>query len=413
MSLTAIQGSASTSTGVNSPAATAAREGAQIVTATIETRLEAAADAWHLLEQHGFATPYQRMVWTAAWLRHVGKALGAKPAIVTLRDGAGAPLALFPMVIQNEGPVRVARFAGGKHASFNCGLFSPHVTPVLTADVLRRALSGLARAPHHADVLVLHEQPLVWQGLPNPLALLPHTPSANEGYRFALSPDWETLAKGKFSHDARHKLRRKSRKLAELGKVRYLRATTREQALAILSAFFEQKAARFKTQGILDAFAEPGVREFLTDAATTAIEAGTPAIVLFACLLDERVIATYGAAINGTRFCGMFTSFDDAPDLYRWSPGDLLLMHIVEQMCLASLTTFDLGVGDAPYKHVYCDEREALFDTVLPLTRRGKVAGALAAASITAKRWVKQTPWMMSMVQLLRRLRAARPAART
>jgi CelD/BcsL family acetyltransferase involved in cellulose biosynthesis len=405
MSVTAIHSSASAPAGMDSQAA---RLCGEAVSTTIETRLEAVAGAWQQLEQHGIATPYQRMGWTTAWLETVGQALGAAPAIVMLRDGAGAPLALFPMVIRKEGIVRVARFAGGKHASFNLGLFSPDAAAALTADVISSAFSGLAGAPHHADVLVLQEQPMAWQGFANPLALLPHTPSANEGYRFALSPDWEKLAKAKFSHDARHKLRRKGRKLAEMGEVRYVRATTQDEARAILAAFFEQKAARFKAQGIPDAFADPGVREFLTSAATTGLETGTPAITMFACMLNERIIATYGAAINGTRFCGMFTSFDDAPDLYRWSPGDLLLMHIVEQMCVAGLTTFDLGVGDAPYKHVYCDEREALFDTVLPLTAKGKVAAMLEAAAIKAKRWVKQTPWMMAMVQRLRRLKATR-----
>src|SRR5690606_39534326 len=60
----------------------------------------------------------------------------------------------------------------------------------------------------------------------------------------------------------------------------------------------------------------------------------------------ERIVATYGAAISAERFCGMFTSFDTAEDVFRWSPGDLMLHHLVGLMSARGLKVFDLGVGE-------------------------------------------------------------------
>src|SRR5207245_7111021 len=42
-----------------------------------------------------------------------------------------------------------------------------------------------------ADLLVLYQQPLAWRDLPNPMALLPHQPSANDCPLLVMEPGAE------------------------------------------------------------------------------------------------------------------------------------------------------------------------------------------------------------------------------
>ncbi len=162
-------------------------------------------------------------------------------------------------------------------------------------------------------------------------------------YSLQLEGDCEALIKDRQSADARHKLRRKLNRLNDMGTLRFGMAEDEGTARAILAAFLQQKRARLAVAGITDPFAAPGVEDFLEDACCAGFASGGPAIRLFALWLDDRIIATYGAAVDATRFSGMFTAFDGSEDVFRWSPGEHLLLWLIRHHCAAGLAVFDLG----------------------------------------------------------------------
>ena len=90
----------------------------------------------------------------------------------------------------------------------------------------------------------------------------------------------------------------------------------------------------------------------------------------------------------------------------RHSPGLVLLTHMVADCATRGLRSFDIGVGRAHYKSFFCREPEPLFDTFLPLTRRGRLAAAAFAMAFAIKRVIKQNRALWSAVQILRRARA-------
>ncbi len=358
-------------------------------------------ETWLALERSGIHTPYQRFEFVAAWLRNVGQAEGATAAIAVMRDLAGEALAIFPFCTTSLGPLRLLRFVGGKHSNFNMGLFSSEAPAVLHADMLRETLraAGIATGAHLA---VLESQPRSWEGFANPLAALANHESAEPAYKMSLSGDFEALIADRVSKDARGKLRRKERRLSEFGAISYRRAQTAAEVNAGLDAFFSQKTARFLQLGQPDVFAEPGVRAFITEASLAGLEHGAAAIQLYLCVAGERIVATYGAAIDEKRFCGMFTSFDNAEDMFRWSPGDLLLFNLVRIMHEKGFSTFDLGVGEAKYKESYCDQIEPLFDTIMPLSAIGGPAALAYRCALAAKARIKQSPRLLAAINKLR-----------
>ncbi len=86
--------------------------------------------------------------------------------------------------------------------------------------------------------------------------------------------------------------------------------------------------------------------------------------------------------MNATRYSGMMTSFDADPEVSRFSPGDLLLHHLVGEQTARGRLSFDLGVGEARYKASICDETIALVETVWPVSLRGH-AYALVRTALT------------------------------
>lgn len=377
------------------------------VTTAVVSDIHSIAAEWRGLERLGACTNYQTFAWQDAFQRHAASLYGT-PAYVTARCQTGALLAIAPLVIARRGPLKIAQFIGGDHSNYNMFVWHPDFATHLDAWDVGNLLQQIGRATG-VDMLDLRNQPHAWEGFQNPLALVPHQTSPSHAYRFALGRTCEAVLNERFSKDSLGKLRRKERRLGEIGPLRYVTASTPAEVDAILDAFLEQKTLRFQQQGITDAYADPGIRAFLREAAMDGVERGTAPVQLFGLFAGDQVIATFGASVSDRRFCGMFTSFEASRDISRFSPGDLLLMHIVKQMCRRGLETFDLGIGEATYKERYCDVAERLFDSPVGISLPGRAAAVGLRGTYKLKRLVKQDPRLMALVTRWRRYRGRQP----
>jgi CelD/BcsL family acetyltransferase involved in cellulose biosynthesis len=348
------------------------------------------------------ATPYQRFEFLNLWQRHVGAEAGVTPFVVAGFDAIDAPLFLLPFGTRKLGRWTVVEFLGGKHANFNMGLWRRDIAASIGADALRAVLERLAG---RADLLMLRNQSLTWGGTTNPFALLPHQRAANLGFSGALAPDFEALLRARTNAAARKKMRKKERTLAGYGTVRFERAETVAQVHRVLDAFFKQKSARMQRIGVSDAFAEADVRRFIEAAAAERTAAGHPLIELYALSVDDIIVATMSGIAGDGRFCAMFNSIIDGRYAVE-SPGEQLILNLVRQCCERGLDTFDLGIGEAHSKNLFCGDAEPLFDSFLPLSPAGRLLAPAAAISEAGKRAIKQNATLWSMVQGLRRLRA-------
>jgi len=358
---------------------------------------------WRVLWQADkLATPYQSYELLKLWQRHAGAAAGVTPFIVVGFNAEGAPLFLLPLGRRRLAGLRVAEFLGGKHANFNMAVWRRDAAESIEADDLRGVLAQLAA---HADVLRLANQPLSWGGTTNPFALLPHMRAANYGFSGALIPDYEALLRARTNSATRKKMRKKERALASFGAVRFEQACSDDEVRRVLDVFFKQKSMRMRDLGIADIFARPGVRRFIEAAAVERPD-GRPLIELYSLSVGDIVVAAMGGTVGGGRFSGMFNSI--IKDRYAAeSPGEQLLAHLVRHCCERGLHTFDLGIGQATYKTLFCPDAEPLFDSHLPLTARGRILAIVFGIAARGKRAVKGNGALWSLTRALRRLRAA------
>jgi CelD/BcsL family acetyltransferase involved in cellulose biosynthesis len=370
---------------------------------TVFSDMETAEPHWRALEQVcALATPYQQFDFLKLWQRHVGAPAGVTPFIVVGFNPFGTPLFLLPLGVRRVLGLRVTEFLGGKHANFNMALWRGDAAAHLTASDVKAALGRLR---HEADLLSLVNQPLTWAGATNPFALLPHQRAANAAFSGKLIPDFEALLRARTNAAARKKMRKKERALASFGAVRFARPEGTHDIRAALDTFFKQKSARMRAQGVSDAFADANVRRFVEAVATARRPGGEPLIELYTLSVDDMIVATMGGIVGRGRFCAMFNSIAGGRYAAE-SPGEQLVVHLVRHCCERGFDTFDLGVGSARYKNLFCGDAEPLFDSFLGLSAAGFMPAMACRLAAAIKRAIKQHPSLWAAVKLTRRLRA-------
>lgn len=365
--------------------------------------MAAARPHWLALEQHGcFMTPYQAFDFLDLWQRHIGAGEGVEPCILVGFDEADAPLLVLPLGRRRmAGGLKAVEFLGGKHSNFNMGLWRADYLAAVTAEDLRGVFAHLAG---EADVVSLGNQPLMWAGRDNPLALLPHQASPSFGFSGPLQSDFEALFDARTSAVGRRKMRKKERTLAGIGEVVFARASTEADIRRVAEDFFTQKSARMRAIGLPDVFAAQDVRDFVMAGALTPTPAGSRLIELYTLSVGDTNVATMGGVCADGRFSAMFSSI--IHDRFKTeSPGEQLLVRVVRDCCERGLHTFDLGVGEASYKSLFCDP-DPMFDSDWPLTAKGRAVALMHRGFAAAKRAVKQNPALWSIVVAARRIKA-------
>jgi CelD/BcsL family acetyltransferase involved in cellulose biosynthesis len=362
-----------------------------------------AAAVWDRLAADAVATPFGRRDWVELWQRHIGASAGQRPLIAVARDGREEPLFILPFAVRTGRLLTVARYFGGSHAQLNMGLWRRDIAAALTADDLNAAFASIAQQ-RGIDLFILLNQPALWDGRANPLVQLPHQASPDDVFRVDFDGEsGDAVIKSRLKPTLRGLLKSKEKKLAKLEGYRYFRAATADEADRVLTAFFTQKAAHLKAQGVRNAFAEPGAADFLRAACVEGLAAGTPTIELHAIEGGGEVLAIMGGVVNAQRFSSMFNSYT-LTEHARWSPGLILISHLMRACADRRIASYDLGAGYATYKRWFCKTTDPLFDSVLSFSERGHIAAALCRTGLAGKRWIKTTGPLWAMVRAVRRV---------
>ena len=361
--------------------------------------LTAAEGIWRKLEgaQTSF-TPYQRFDFLSAWQRQVGEREGLVPFIVIGYDAERLPLLLLPLALRHACGARCASFMGGKHSTFNMALFDRDFAASATQADLEGLISAISQRSE-ADVLTLHQQPVRWRDLPNPLALLPHQPCANDCPLLVMEPGAEPAAL--VSNSFRRRLKGKERKLQSLPGYRSRVASSEADIMRLLDWFFRVKPLRMAEQKLPNVFADPGIENFVRRACTAPIAGGKHAIDIHALECDEEVIAIFAGVADGHRFSMLFNTYTMSANS-KYSPGLILMRDIIDHYAGRDYRALDLGIGSDDYKRLFCKSDEPIFDSFIPLSQRGKLAAGVISGLNRTKRLVKHNPALLEMAQKLR-----------
>jgi len=376
--------------------APARSKASRIAHVDVVTDIGAAEAVWRVFEESGHLfTPYQRFDMLSPWQQRVGGQEGASPFIVIASDAERHPLLLLPLSLRHGHGVRTACFMGGKHTTFNMGLWNAE----FAAEVTTADLDALLAPLHdHVDVLSLTQQPLRWHDQQNPFALLPRQSAINGCPLLVMEPGGPPASR--ISNSFRRRLKSKEKKLQALAGYRYHLATTDADVTRLLDWFFRVKPARMAEQKLPNVFAETGVEQFIRSACLAPRGEGR-AIDIHALECDDEVIAIFAGVADGQRFSMMFNTYTMSEHA-RYSPGLILMRYIIDRYAERGYRSLDLGIGSDEYKRMFCKDDEDIFDSFVPLTSRGKLA-AMAMSSLNhGKRLVKQNQMLFDLARRLR-----------
>ena len=302
----------------------------------------------------------------------IARARGAEPVFVTVLGRSDEPLALFPLSIESDSEftrvfrqIRVLRFLDGGLSDYNAPVVFPAVRD-WDDKIVRTIWNTLRRYLPPFDVAAFEKMPACVGDLPNPLSLLKTSAREASGHATTLSGTWRDFA---VKLPNWRNLRRLSRRLGELGTLKFEIAETPEQYDVTIEALVQHKRRRsLETRGY-DSLDRPGFRSYLSKARDFLYPSGP--VCAFALKLDDRVIAAQFDCIAGSRLNGLICSFD--AEWHTYSPGRLLLERKIEWCFSNRIVVFDFGIGDEAYKNCYCDTEILLRDTTIPSTAKGLV----------------------------------------
>lgn len=374
-------------------------EARRISDVAIFDTMEAAETLWRDLERGDvLMTPYQRFALQAAWQTHVGTREGLRPHIIVALDAERAPVLILPLGLRSDAGVRVAHYLGGKHITFNMPLYRRDFAAEATKHDLDDLITRIKAHRGAADVLAMARQPIAWQGIDNPMTLLPYQTSVNDCPLLKLVPGQAPVER--VSKSFRSRLKSKERKLQSLPGYRYSLATSPAEVTRALDMFFAVKPQRMAEQKLPNVFAEPGIAEFIRAACHSATGEGRT-IEMHTLSCDDEVIALYAGVADNDRFSMMFNTYTLSPSS-KYSPGLILMRDIIDHYGERGLRTLDLGIGSDEYKRLFCKDDEPIVDSYLPLSARGIPAAGLLSSFSRIKRLVKHNPALMQAAQALR-----------
>lgn len=355
---------------------TAARQSAGAVASgsyvgRLHRGVEPVRAVWQAADARGNSTVFQSLPWTETWLDTIGPAIGAEFFVVEVLDPSGASTCLLPIVRLRRGGLRVLEVPDGGVADY--------VAPIMTGeqplsiDAVGRAMKALRAALPPADIAIFRRiRPIINGSLENPLLAFPHTRLDFKSYAVQLEPNWEAFFTRTASTSRRATMRRKRRRLAELGAVSFKVVVEPAEIERALEAAVVQRRERAATVGwegnILDF--EPA-RAFYK---AVARRQGVTHVSMLS--VGTTIVATHFGAEHGRVVYWLLPTFA-AGEWAQFSVGRMLLEDTLEWACGRGKSVLDLTIGDEPYKAEWNPQVSKLFEARLPLS----VAGWLAVAA--------------------------------
>jgi CelD/BcsL family acetyltransferase involved in cellulose biosynthesis len=165
------------------------------------------------------------------------------------------------------------------------------------------------------------------------------------------------------SKDFQRTLRRRRRRLEEMGTLTMVEHTTDDQPSGMLAAGLRLEAAGWKGQRGHAVLNDPTHERWYRSMTDVAQDRGW--LRLCGLYLDKRLVAfRYDVQVGDTRW-GMLSAFDESPDVASLSPGTLLLETVLENAAASGLTAYEFGSGNDSWKYEWNPSVRQVYDLLL------------------------------------------------
>jgi CelD/BcsL family acetyltransferase involved in cellulose biosynthesis len=354
----------------------------------IFTNLAAAEPHWRGFEQTAEYTVFQTFDWSQKWYDNIGISKKLTPVII-LGSVEGGPCFLFPLAIERVAGVRSLVWLGVDLADYNAPLlatkFRTHVPPGQFAPVWEQIIS-LIWSEFHFDVVELDKMPAVVGSQSNPFCDLPVLVAEYSAHATTLAESWGEFYPSKISSTSRQTDRRKLRRLAEHGDVRFVQVEEPQDIKDTFAALVEQKRASYARMGVADMFERSGHFEFYSALATHPLLRSI--VHLTRVDVGDVPVATGLGLRFKSRYYLILHSYKE--EYAKYSPGTHHIHYLLQYAISQRMRIFDFTIGDESYKNHWSDIESPLLRFYQSRTIRGKLVVAFRMLRHHAAHWYKR-----------------------
>ena len=154
-------------------------------------------------------------------------------------------------------------------------------------------------------------------------------------------------------------LRRRRRRLEEMGPVTYVDHPAPHDIESVLNEGLALEAAGWKGEAGVAVLNQPTVEKWYRSVAEVAQENGW--LRLSSLYLDERMVAFRYDLQYGDKRYGQISSYDPSPDV-SFSTGSLVLEESLERAAMDGLSAYEFGKGAHPWKYDWTSRERNLYD---------------------------------------------------
>ena len=331
----------------------------------VTSRIDSIRDDWKKLQSQGGPYLFQTIEWVEHWLHTAGALQRIKPFLLSIRQKKNyEPVLILPLGIRTIAGIRILTFLGGFHADYSGIVKNPNLN--LSNIDLWEVIIDEAKK-NHVDGVWIRNIPSEVGGRPNPLntqgcTLLDKAPSIN------LTGSWEDFYNTRIKTKVRADSRRQRKRLSELGSLSFRVAKSNDEAMILTKIMVAQKQFRYDEMGIKNQFKDQANIDFYVKCGS---DRKGPSPHISALFLNDRVLSVHWGEVFNGRFYYLMPSHD--PEWDKYSPGRLLLEHLIEWSFTNNLNVFDFTVGGEAYKYDWATHEMPLYEYKHALTEKGMI----------------------------------------
>lgn len=326
-------------------------------------------DFWRSAEQNLLHYPFQTYDWLQNWLEASSGRDAAEPLIVVVKSPEGAVQLILPLAARKRFGLRFVSWLAADVSDYHAPLMAPEFAERCTPQDFTQLFNRIFSALPNVDIYVLPWMPEKVHDLANPMVQLPGAGKRISAFATALPATFESYLTRKRKKIHQDTLRQHKR-LSEVAPVSIERVQDPGEIARTVEVMLAQKARRFpETASEADDRRYRMRRDFYTRIGrmkTDRIEGHVSRL-----RVADDIVATHVGVRHDKRFYYIMPSFD-AEKWGKYSPGRMLMEHLIQESIENGLEAFDLTIGDEGYKKDWVDSELALYQVMGGITWAGK-----------------------------------------
>ena len=340
---------------------------------------------WKGLEEITTVTPFQSYCWLSNWQKTVGFPLHSiQPQLVIVRNELET-LAVLPLCIRSVFGVSILEWIGGIHTDYMLPLFSDKWKdvekefPICWQKILGKLMSF--------DVIHFQKQRKYLGLIQNPFVNSMSSSANANSYQSNLKNSWKEHYESTLKTKLRADSRRQRSRLSAIGELRFVVSNDTDNKRNIIEQMINQKSRRYTDSGVWNMLQVLEHRTFYERLAY--ISNDFLKIHCSGLYIGDKLIASHVGFFSQSTFYYLMPAHEGG-NWERYSPGRLLLEHLLEWAIQNKLKVFDFTVGGEQYKKDWCDTETPLFEILKPFTLKGEIYVMVQHT----KQTVKDIPWL-------------------